>query len=237
VIACRGVAIRPLRQLRAALVVCVVGVVAVFVWGLIIRSHPAITAWDQNLLVAVNGGHSGFLDAATQVFNYGFSPVWSPLVVVAVAAVIVIATRRLGTGIFVALTAGVIYAPVNLIKVIVQRPRPLELPYVVPGPPVGHSFSFPSGHVTMAAAVVLVLVLVVRQRRVAGIVGGLVVAATAFSRMYAGAHYLIDVLTSMVYVATAGPAIYAGMRWLATRGDVVARIDRWAERKPPPASE
>ncbi|MDR0784229.1 MAG: phosphatase PAP2 family protein [Propionibacteriaceae bacterium] len=199
------------RNTLGTLVAAVLGLIGVLGFGFLIRHQSAISVWDQGLLVGLNSAHQGYLDYATLVFNRAFAPLGSLVIVVGVVIIIAITTRRVGQAVFIGLTAGAIYAPVNLIKMVIQRPRPAPLPYVVPGTLGESSSSFPSGHTVMAAALMLTLYLVSTRRLhrwLAASFGILVVAATAFARMYVGAHYLTDVLASVVLVATVGPAIY-----------------------------
>jgi undecaprenyl-diphosphatase len=208
------------HQRRAALVFGIAGLALTVVVGLVIRHTPAITRWDQDLLIRINTAHWSGFDALTTAFNTAFSPLWATILTVMIALIIGVVTRRVGIAIVFAFTAGWIYAPLNLIKLLIARPRPARLPYVPLGTPLETSFSFPSGHVTMACAVVAALFLVTRAPRhrvMIGVIGGLVVVATAFSRMYVGAHYLTDVVASVLLATSTAAMMFVAVsslvRW------------------------
>ncbi|MCL6638804.1 MAG: phosphatase PAP2 family protein [Firmicutes bacterium] len=84
----------------------------------------------------------------------------------------------------------------ELLKNVVQRPRPFM---AIPGvdllvvPP--HSYSFPSGHAAAAFAVWLVVARKIPPLSLPVVV---LAAAIAFSRVYVGVHYPLDVLTGGV---------------------------------------
>jgi len=101
-----------------------------------------------------------------------------------------------------------------MIKVAIQRPRPIDLSYAH-----GESFSFPSGHATMAAVIFGILAVLVSHSMgrwgralVYGACASLVVAI-GYSRIYLGAHWLSDVLAGLLFgtviVAAFGVAIEA----------------------------
>ena len=87
----------------------------------------------------------------------------------------------------------------TLLKHIVHRPRPEHAVYLE------QSFSFPSGHATIAVALygcLLYLLLPHVHFRggkiVAWIIGGIIVLGSGWSRMELGVHYLSDVLAGYV---------------------------------------
>jgi membrane protein DedA with SNARE-associated domain/membrane-associated phospholipid phosphatase len=100
-----------------------------------------------------------------------------------------------------------------LLKYGIHRPRPLEL-YTG-----AESFSFPSGHATMAAITFGVLAVLASHamnrwsRSLVYAVCGLIVITIAYSRIYLGVHWLSDVLGGVVFgaimVAAFGVAIEA----------------------------
>ncbi|HEX7978828.1 MAG TPA: phosphatase PAP2 family protein [Gemmatimonadaceae bacterium] len=113
--------------------------------------------------------------------------------------------------------AGVIVVPVvsvmlfNVVKHIYERPRPLGL-----GGPVDDSWSFPSGHATVSAAVCGTLAYVLWRE---GFIGGWTALAFAvlapllvgISRLYLNVHWATDVLGGWsvgLFVAALSAALY-----------------------------
>jgi undecaprenyl-diphosphatase len=107
--------------------------------------------------------------------------------------------------------AGKLFA--MLLKYGIQRPRPLEL-YTGT-----ESFSFPSGHATMAAITFGILAVLASHamnrwsRSLVYAICGLIVITIAYSRIYLGVHWLSDVLGGVMFgavmVATFGVTIEA----------------------------
>jgi undecaprenyl-diphosphatase len=100
----------------------------------------------------------------------------------------------------------------SLIKAAVDRPRPFErIPEADPllGGIVGNSF--PSGHAATSAAGALVLSLV--APRLAPYLA-LLAGAIAFSRIYVGVHYPLDVLAGALLGFAVASAVLAAVRLL-----------------------
>lgn len=91
-----------------------------------------------------------------------------------------------------------------VVKTLVAEHRPPPRLWVIPP---DNAMSFPSGHATVAAAVALILVMVVRGRLrwVAVALGTAFAVVVASARVYLGVHYPLDVLGG--YLAAASAAL------------------------------
>jgi membrane-associated phospholipid phosphatase len=97
----------------------------------------------------------------------------------------------------------------ELVNAITQRPRPFV--YANPaaeGLDLAHYTSFYSGHTSFSALASLSLYLALRRRlappsalRAAAVIGGLLVATTALTRILAGRHFLTDTIGGAVFGA------------------------------------
>ena len=105
----------------------------------------------------------------------------------------------------------------DVLKAVIPRPRPHLDPLV----PVPHTHSFPSGHATTSFACATVLAWAEPRLRLPLYV---LAAAVAWSRVYVGVHYPVDVLAGALlglavgrFVLTALPRL-AGGRLRRPRG-------------------
>ena len=205
---------------RTAMVTGVAGLAVVLVWGIITTGNAGFRQADQQILVGINSVHNTVFDLLGRAFELVFAPKGAIVVVVLIAALTGVMSRSVRDGLFVGVAIGVTYLGLYVVKVLVSRPRPDALPYAVPGILAEQGKSFPSGHTGIAAAIVVILVLAaprVAAKVTIAIGGGLVVVATALSRLYVGAHFPDDVTASVVYACTVGPAVYVVLWWIDAR--------------------
>lgn len=109
-------------------------------------------------------------------------------------------TRRTGVCLFGAICCGALIGNM-ILKDLIARPRPLTVaPYTdwwhTIGSPAEDGFSFPSGHVTAAAAGVTALCLSVKKKTI--LLGYIYVVLMALSRCYLMAHYPSDTLAGII---------------------------------------
>ena len=92
----------------------------------------------------------------------------------------------------------------DYLKKLIMRPRPfLEIPSLVPAiKKVPKSFSFPSGHTTLAFSVAFIIYRILPKRY--SIPAFLIAALVAFSRLYLGVHYPSDILGGICVGYVAG---------------------------------
>lgn len=185
-----------------AAVICAVLVAGVIVTGFAMRRSTT----EIGAVVWVDSHHSPFLDVLAWALSWIFEA--PQAAVVAAVLVLVVAWHRrsvvsgLRAGIALTLTWGSSY----LIKLLVDRPRPQWslLHHHVTGPE--QDPSFPSGHATFAAALVMIALLCTRRAYRAWIVvpGAALVLGVGASRLYLGVHYPSDIGAGIVYGAAAG---------------------------------
>jgi undecaprenyl-diphosphatase len=150
----------------------------------------------------------------------------SLVVLTSVAALVALMAGRPRSAVLVvlAVVAGTLFF--ELVKLLVQRPRPLlEDARIVQG-----GFSFPSGHSTVAATfygtLAYLVIRTLRQTRWQVLVGaatGLLVLAIGVSRIYLGVHYPSDVLAGWA----------AGALWVVL---VMLADHIWMPQQLPPLS-
>lgn len=138
------------------------------------------------------------------------------LVVLASAAAFFLWRRNPVQAVATCLVIAVGWTSSEIAKVIVGRSRP---PAVDSLAPETGSNSFPSGHVAFAVSLAIAVCLLAagtRWFRLAVVLGTLWTALIAFSRLYIGAHYPLDVLGS-VLVSSAAVIFLTGLwhGWIA----------------------
>ena len=150
------------------------------------------------------------------------------LAVTVIGALVLLATRHWRGAIALALVYPVTQGAVQLVKVIVERPRPETTGTLAEA----HGFSFPSAHsATSAAVYATIAFILIRASRhghsriaVAALAGALVLAV-GLSRVLLGAHYPTDVLAGWTF-----GALLASLCWLAASRMPLPRISFSAAR-------
>jgi undecaprenyl-diphosphatase len=171
-----------------------------------------LAGWpDAGLSRWVVEHRAGWLDwlfvALSRLGTLGF--VW---IAIAVAATLVLRRRTL---LLTAIAVWAADATAYGLKLAVDRPRPLLDPLVrLPADP-----SFPSGHAATSFAGATMLALLVPRLAPALY---LLAVAVAFSRVYVGVHYPLDVV--------AGAALGAAIGWAGARA--LPRLERSRRRSP-----
>jgi membrane-associated phospholipid phosphatase len=150
------------------------------------------------------------------------------LIVVIVGALILLITRHWRGAIALALVYPVTQGAVQLVKVIVERPRPEANATLAEA----QGFSFPSAHsatsVAVYATIAFILIRASRngQSRVAvASLAAVLVIGVGLSRVLLGAHYPTDVLAGWTF-----GALLASLCWLAASRMPLPRISLSAAR-------
>ena len=120
-------------------------------------------------------------------------------------------TRKLGICLFGAVCCGALITNI-ILKDLIARPRPFEAmaPFLkywkAVGSPAEDGFSFPSGHVTAAAAGMSAIMFVRGKKWI--LPSALYVFLMCFSRNYLMAHYPSDVLAASIVGLFSGFVAY-----------------------------
>jgi undecaprenyl-diphosphatase len=155
---------------------------------------PFTAPLDRWWLSVVTSWQARPLTRAGEVLSYLAGP-WGGTVVVAILVVLLLWRRRIWTAVFLALAEACGSGASQLIKHLVERPRP-------PHPLVRADFgSFPSGHVITTTVVGLALVAALSRpgRRALPLTGVAIAAALMMCcRTYLRAHWLTDTFESVL---------------------------------------
>jgi membrane-associated phospholipid phosphatase len=176
---------------RAACVAFVLGGLALFVFALVAAGREE-SLTDERFLAAVNGagGRAGpAMDASARLLM----PLGLAVAVVGLATFLIVKEKGIKPVLWLAIAAGLGWLFANGAKLLVDRPRPyLVLEEIVLRQDPARGTSFPSSHVAIAVAVLIAATPF--GSRTAIIIGTIYVVAVAWSRMYVGVHYPVDVL-------------------------------------------
>ena len=117
-----------------------------------------------------------------------------------------------------------------ILKLTIARPRPDTLQSLTEV-----SYSFPSGHAMVSAALYVTLALIIwrqlkgyRVRAVVPVACSVLVLAIGLSRVYLGAHYVSDVIVGWIL----GSLIAYGSYWILVRRDTPNSCSLEAEVQP-----
>jgi len=177
-----------------ALFICL----AIFIVILINVLNGKIASFDNTIYNIISSLKSNFATAFFKAVTKFADE--EPLILIAIIGLILIKNRKIGASIAVNLVSSAFVN--NLIKEIVQRPRPpIELRMVEES-----SFSFPSGHaMTSATFYGLIIYFVIKNvknkklKNIICIILSLLIFLIGISRIYLGVHYASDVLAGFAF--------------------------------------
>ncbi|MET9326455.1 phosphatase PAP2 family protein [Tsukamurella sp. NPDC003166] len=197
------------RNLRAWVLVYSVLIAVVLVAGLIVASGP--TRVDSAVLNAIEPSRSAGVTSVVSVSTELFSPVLVPVWALCVAGFLLYRDRRVQRAAMVLAAVAGAAAVAEVIKLIVGRPRP---PAADQLSAYEATLSYPSGHVTGTAALLLAIALVGTvgrpAARSAAVAAALVVTVfVAWTRLYLGVHWLTDVSAGLLVGAATAALVVA----------------------------
>ncbi|MDY1003942.1 phosphatase PAP2 family protein [Curtobacterium sp. CFBP9011] len=163
---------------------------------------------DFGLAHALNSLHTGALGAVTTAVYHVISPAPAIGITVVVTGVLWAVHRDIRPAAAFAGTVAITWVPSDLVKELVQRPRPdtalLPHPFATQPDP-----SYPSGHTVFIVAIVIALTWVLRDTRwhtLAVTLGTVVVVVVVLSLTIDAVHYPTDTVASVVWALAVAPA-------------------------------
>lgn len=215
------------RSLRIAVTASLIGLVAALVVGFAVRGSDAGIGVD----LWVNSLHSPAWDVISQAVAVGFQPTSAVAIGAALAVIVAVRVRRVLPGLAAGAAVAIGWLCTGVLKVVIDRPRPVWTDAVHQVVAAETDGSYPSGHTAFATALVVTIALLVWRTRarwwaVAG--GPALVVTTALARMYLVVHYPTDVIAGAV-CAVCGVILAFAMF------DVIGR--RFTVPAPTPASD
>ena len=172
--------------------------------------------WDRHLEKWQVAHRAGVLNSVFEGLSYAgtYGAVWLVL-----AAVFALAFRRPQIFVWTLVADGLGELVSDVLKAVIPRARP-HLHALIARP---HTHSFPSGHATTSFACATVLAFAVPRLRMPLFA---LAAAIAWSRVYVGVHYPLDVLAGALLGAAIGIAVFRVLPRLATNPRRLRRAPR-----------
>ncbi|QWS33006.1 phosphatase PAP2 family protein [Curtobacterium aetherium] len=163
---------------------------------------------DLGLARALNALHVGALGAITTAVYHVISPGPAIGITIVVTGVLWLVRRDVRPAAAFAGTVAITWVPSDLVKELVQRPRPdtsvLPHPFATQPDP-----SYPSGHTVFIVAIVIALTWVLRDtrwHRLAVVLGTVVVVVVVLSLTIDAVHFPTDTVASVVWALAVAPA-------------------------------
>lgn len=167
-------------------------------------------AFDEAVLLAINGQQSRLLDDVSVVLTQFGSVIGVSVLVLSFVALLWLHGHR-AKAVFLAISVGGAGLLNAMLKSLFQRDRPELWQRLV----TENSFSFPSGHAMVSSALALSLIVIFWRTRYRWpvVASALIyILLIGFTRLYLGVHYPTDVvagwIVSGVWVAAVTSAIY-----------------------------
>lgn len=162
-------------------------------------------AWDRHLERWVVGHRIGFLDPFFEGLTYvgSYGALW-----LAIAVVFALRLRRPEIVVWALLADALGELSTDALKAAIPRARPHLHPLVA----VPHTHSFPSGHAATSFACATVIGAALPRARLPLYV---LAALVAWSRVYVGVHYPLDILAGALVGVAAGIGVLRALPRLA----------------------
>lgn len=204
--------LQPLRHPVAAIVLGVIAALIVAAFGFLAAKTETVTSRDLSVDQFLSSHHVGALVAIGHGIYTLFSPVEAISLTVVITLIVFFVQKNWRSAGTFALTVAVSWLSSDIVKILVDRPRPLASALADPFLPTPPDPSFPSGHVVFAASLAFTFIYMARGTRVMpyAIIGGiLLILVVGGAVMYIGVHYPTDVAGSIIWSAGAVTAFLA----------------------------
>lgn len=203
---------RPLSHTRAVVIASIAILALVIVAGLVVAHSTGWSSHELAVLQWLSAHHTGALSAIALSIAWLFSPPIASVITALSGIAVLSFTRSFARAITFWLMVGISFLGCEVVKQIVRRVRPDSSTFANPLANE-HSFSFPSGHTTFAAALGIAIIFLARDHYVRRIVAvsivSVAVVIVAWSRVYLGVHYPTDVVAAIIYALASGALILA----------------------------
>lgn len=194
--------------------VATIGIAVVLIGGVLLSGSSI----DLPLAAAFNALHVGVVGSVATGVYAVLEPAGAVILTVIVAAALWVGLRNLRTALVFGASVAVAWLPVGVIKVAIERPRPLAAALPHPTQPMPLDGSFPSGHSAFAVAFAIALTMVLAgtaaRRWVAPLALAFVVLVLG-SVLIDAVHFPSDVVASLVWSLTVTPAVLLTIQRLA----------------------
>jgi undecaprenyl-diphosphatase len=175
-----------------------------------------VLGWDRHLEAWQAAHRAGFLDPVFKGLTYAGTDGALWIVLAAIAA---LARRRPRLLVWTLVADGIAWLVAEALQAAIPRARP-HVHTLVSRP---HTHSFPSGHAATSFACATVLALALPRLRIPLYV---LAAAVAWSRVYVGVHYPLDVLAGAAIGIVVGLGVTRALRRLGAGRRRSLRVPR-----------